>query len=97
MPSINILNKQGLLTDEDRKQPLVHGCEYLTFETCIDLSKPIRLTMYGTYTKISVQHYSRDIASFFTWWTNCVLHDLNGFSGFHNIQFDLNGIEIVNE
>ncbi len=97
MSTINILNKQGLLSEEDRKAPLVHGCEYLTFETNLDLSKPIKVTMYGAYTKISVQHYSRDLAMFFAWWSSFVMCDLNGFSGFHNVQFDLGSIEIVQD
>jgi len=95
MDKINILNKRGLLTDEDRKEILQHGCEWLTFETCLDLSEPIRVIPYGGSKKIGLQQYSRDVASFMCWWTHFVQRDLNGFSGFHNVKFVPVGFEIV--
>lgn len=48
MKSLNIFGKEGYLTEEERKKPLEHGCEYFTFKTCIDLSEPIIVTQYGT-------------------------------------------------
>ena len=87
MRGINILNKQGMLTEEDRKQPLEHGCNRFAFKTCIDLSEPIQVIPYGTSKKHSLQHYSQDVSAFMVWWTNMVMKDLNGFSGFHNVKF----------
>lgn len=94
---INILNKPGMLTDVDRKQPLQHMCEHCNFETCLDLSEPIKVFVYGTRMELPVQLYTRDVASFISWWTENVLPDLNGFSGFHNIKFELQAFELVND
>lgn len=95
MASINILNKEGYLTNEDRKQPIEHGCDYFTFKTCIDLSEPIKVIPYGNLKEYELNKYSIDIASFICWWTNFVHCDLNGFSGFNNLKFELIGFEIV--
>lgn len=92
---INILNKQGMLSDDDRKQPLEHNCEHLWFQTCLDLSKPINVYPFGNTKEITVNQYSSDVASFFTWWTNFVHKDLSGFSGFSNVKFNLVGFKIV--
>lgn len=94
MTNINIFGGEGYLTDEQRKKPLQHGCEHLTFESCIDLSKPIRVIPYGNSKECSLQQYSRDVASFFCWWTNNVHKDLNGFSGLHSAKFELVGFTI---
>ena len=95
MDKINILNKQSLLTDEDRKQPLEHGCNYFTFKTCLDLTKPVKVIPFGNGGKYPISWYSQDIASFICWWTKIVLKDLNGFSGFSNVKFELVGFELV--
>jgi hypothetical protein len=95
MDKINILNKVGLLTAEDRKAPLQHGCDYFTFETCLDLSEPIKVIPYGDPTEVSLQIYSRDIASFICWWTHFVKKDLNGFSGFSHVKFEPVGFVVV--
>jgi hypothetical protein len=94
MGNMNIFGGQGYLTDEQRKKPLQHGCDYFNFESCIDLSKPIRVIPYGNATEFSVEQYSRDVASFFCWWTYNIRKDLNGFSGFHNTKFELVGFVI---
>ena len=94
---INILNKQGMLTDEDRKQRLEHGCSYFTFESCIDLSKGVKVIPYGTKgSKYTIDQYSQDLAAFMCWWTNMVMKDLNGFSGFSHVKFDLSDFELIN-
>jgi len=94
MNKINILNKVGMLTEEDRKQPLEHGCNHFTFKTCIDLSQPIKVIPYGVSKEQSFQAYSQDIASFMVWWTNFVMEDLNGFSGFSHVKFELEGFTL---
>lgn len=43
MDKINILNKPGLLSQEDRKKPLQQGCDYIEFTTCLDLSEPVKM------------------------------------------------------
>lgn len=91
----NILNKEGMLTDSDRKQPLIHSCQYFTFETCIDLSIGVKIKPFGNYDKYSVSRYSQDLASFMCWWNHFVMKDLNGFSGFSHVNFELVGFKIV--
>ena len=93
---INILNKVGLITDEDRKAPLQHGCDFFTFETCLDLSEPIKVIPYGYTTEVSLEIYSKEIASFISWWTKFVQKDLNGFSGFSHVKFEPVGFVIKN-
>lgn len=95
MKEINILNKYGMLTDEDRKQPLEHGCSYFTFKTCIDLSKPVKVIPFGSGGKMPIDWYSQDLASFICWWTHFVQKDLNGFSGFSHVKFEFVGFEVV--
>ena len=94
-PRINILNKIGMLTDEDRKAPLEHGCEYFTFKTNLDLTEPVQVIPYGNSDKFTVQQYSADVAAFICWWTHFVQNDLNGFSGFYHVKFVPVGFEIV--
>ncbi len=85
---MNILNKQGMLTDEDRKQPLEHGCDHVTFRTCLDLSQGVKVESYGG-ADLTVDMYSRDLASFMIFWTTQVWGDLNGFGGLYNAKFEL--------
>ena len=80
-----------MLTAEDRKQKLEHGCKYFTFESCIDLSEPIKVKAYGgggPLARYSIAQYSADVAAFISWWTVMVWKDLNGFSGFSNVKFE---------
>ena len=95
MEKINILNKVGMLTSEDRKEKLQHGCDDFTFETCLDLSEPIKVIPYGNPNEVSLNVYSRNVASFICWWTHFVKKDLNGFYGFHNIKFEPVGFVVV--
>lgn len=85
----NILNKIGMLSEEDGKQPLTHTCNYFTFNTCLDLSKPIQVIPLGNSTEFTANQYSRDLASFIAWHNHFVMKDLNGFSGFSNVKFEL--------
>lgn len=94
MDRINILNKQGFLSDEDRKKPLEHGCDYFTFKTNLDLTEPVKVIPYGSRDTYSVDVYSRDLASFICFWKHFVMKDLNGFSGFHNVKFELVGFTL---
>lgn len=95
MNNINILNKKGFLTDEDKKKPLEHGCEYFIFKTCLDLSEPIEITPYYCSTGfMDYEKYSKDLSSFIVWWTEFVMKDLNGFSVFHNIKYIFNGFKL---
>ena len=90
MSKLNILNKVGLLSDEDRKEPLFHSCHMLSFSSCLDLSDPIKVTYAIPGGQVSIQDYSKDLASFFTWWSYFVHKDLNGFSGMSHIKFEYN-------
>ena len=91
---INILNKNGLLTDSDRKLPLSHTCNYFIFESNIDLSDGVNIKPIGSYKNFTYNQYSQDLCSFMTWWNNFIFHDLNGFNGFRNINFNLIGFTL---
>lgn len=86
---MNLFGGNGYLTDEQRKKPLEHGCSYVTFKTNVDLSELIEVSSHGDF-NVTIENYSRDLASFIAWWTHFVAEDLNGFSGFHNRKFKLN-------
>ena len=93
---INILNKQGMLTKEDRKEDLWHGCHTFEFKSCIDLSKGVDVIPYGRSKQFSLDQYTQDVASFMCWWTTNVMKDLNGFSGFSHVKFRLpEGVELI--
>ena len=94
MNRINILNKVGMLSDEDRKQPISHGCNYFRFESCVDLSSGVKVIPYGNRQMYSINDYSQDLASFMCWWTKFVMKDLNGFSGFSHVKFELVGFKL---
>lgn len=89
MDKYNILNKKGMLSKEDRREPFEHGCSHFTFKTCLDLSEPIKVIPYGSAKIFSIEMYSRDLASFIAYWKHFVLEDLNGFSGFSCVKFEL--------
>lgn len=95
MDKINILNKAGMLTSEDRKQPLEQAGMYFNFKTNLDLTIPIKVIPFGQGGKYPIDWYSQDVASFICWWTKVVLKDLNGFSGFSHVKFELVGFEVV--
>jgi len=84
-----------MLTDLDRKEPLVHGCNYVTFHTNLDLSIPVKVIPYGSTKEMSIQRYSQDLAAFISWWNYFVLKDLNGFSGFSNVEFEFENFKII--
>lgn len=87
MSRINILNKQGFLSSEDRKEPLVHTCDHFTFRTCLDLSEPVLITPLGLSKTAALDKYTQDVSMFISWWMNFVFPDLNGFSGFSGVKF----------
>jgi len=95
MDRLNILNKQGMLTNEDRKQPLSHGCQWFTFQSCIDLSDGVKVIPYVNSDKITINQYSQDLSSFMCWWNYFVMKDLSGFSGFSHVKFELVGFTII--
>ena len=47
--------------------------------------------------KISLQNYSKDVASFICWWTHFVKKDLNGFSGFSHVKFEPQGFDVIQQ
>ena len=97
MDKINILNKQGMLSTEDRKENFSHMCDYVTFETCLDLSKPVKVNPMGMDNRVTIENYTRDISSFISYWNYFVKKDLNGFQGFSGVRFDTSNIEIINQ
>ena len=90
----NMFGTQGYCTDEQRKQSLDHRCNHLDFKSCIDLSVGVKITCFYS-DKVSLTNYTKDIASFMTWWTLNVLPMLNGFSGVDTIKFEIEGFNII--
>lgn len=86
-----------MLTDEDRKQSISHNCECFTFESCLDLSRGIKVIPLVKDKRYPLSWYSRDLASFICWWEHFIMKDLNGFSGFHNINFKIIDCEIYQD
>lgn len=95
MHKLNILNKEGMLTNEDRLQPLSHTCDYFTFTSCLDLSIGVIVTPLGSYKSYPVDVYSKDLASFISWWTYFIMCDLNGFSGFSHVKFTIVECQLI--
>lgn len=98
MHDFNIFNRRGYLTNEERKKPLVHDCEWVRFESNIDLSEPIKVYLISGAKgeKLPLVRYSRDLVTFTWWWTYNILQDLNGFSGFDNLKFELIDFDVDN-
>src|ERR1035437_2592931 len=95
MEGINILNKRGFLTPEDRKHKCSHRGEYFTFETNLDLSIPIKVTPFiSNEGKFNVNQYSVDLAIFMEWWSREVWKILNGFPVFITSNLKLLGLNL---
>ena len=91
---INILNKEGMLSTEDRKEKLCHIEGNFCFTSCLDLSKGVSITtLYGD--KETYRNYSQALSAFISWWRYFVMKDLNGFSGFGCIDFKFNGFKLI--
>ena len=93
MNKMNILNKTGLLTAQDGKALFKHQTANFLFETCLDLSEPVKITAFSR-TEVSANMYSQNIAEFIAYWAYFVRKDLNGFSGFSNVKFEPIGFTI---
>lgn len=93
----NILNKDGLLTDEDIKEGYVQTYGNFTFHTCLDLSEPVKIVPLGTRTEYTLQGYSKDLSSFISNWTYFVKRDLNGFTGFYHVKFELVNFKLIGD
>lgn len=71
------------LTDEERKSKLVRNENCFTFETCIDLSQPIKVSseVYKKDQDRYLEQLAIAISGFMCWWSRDVHKKLNGFSG----------------
>jgi hypothetical protein len=92
---MNFFGGKDYLDDNQRKKILEHGCEYFTFKTCVDLSEPIQVIPYGNLNEFTLNQYSIDISNFICWWSNVILKDLNGVSGFNNLKFEPINFKII--
>lgn len=95
MERINILNKTGMLSKEDRKKALHHNCQWFSFKSNIDLSDGVTVSTFSSMKEIPYEKYSQDLAAFMVWWTKMVMKDLNGFSGFGNIKFEFENFKLI--
>ena len=56
-----------MITEEDRKHPIDHGCKYFKFKSSVDLSIGVQVIPYGYSMEYDVESYSQDLASFMCW------------------------------
>lgn len=79
------------LTEEERKKPFSHVCDYFIFESCVDLSIGIKATPIvpdKSNEMVNPDIIARDVATLTTWWIMNILPTLNGFSGIDTIKWD---------
>ena len=80
-------------TEEERKEHLIHNCEFFQFESCVDLSKgvTIRAIHYELdyILKNKPEALASDSVRFGIWWNNNFHKKLNGFSGIDCVKFTL--------
>lgn len=85
----------ALLSDKERKEPFTRSVYWLSFSSVVDLSEPVVVTMIGTRTEISGNMLAREISAFTAWHVRNILPQLNGFSGYDTIQWNLSTLKIV--
>jgi hypothetical protein len=91
MSRLNILNKEGLLSKQDCKEPLIHGCQHrLSQHALTYLVSPkfrhMELVVRYPYNYAATLHY------FIDWWVYFVKSILNGFSGHSATKVYINWI-----
>lgn len=81
------------LTEDQRKEKIIHNCNYFQFESCADLSigVTIRCLHYGLneILKKKPEILASDSVQFAMWWSRNFHTKLNGFSGIDTIKFTL--------
>ena len=86
---MNILNKTGLISGNDKKIPFTHIGKYLEFKSCLDLSSGVNIKPISDFEILSIEDYSKELSDFIIWFSENIKNDLNGFSGFDNIKYNL--------
>ena len=69
-----------LYSKEERKKPIEHYVDGLTFKSCIDLSDGITITKEAWFNP-TPEKIAQACMTFATWWTLAFHSHLNGFSG----------------
>lgn len=82
------------LTEDERKKTLKHICNHFEFTSCVDLLqvvkiRPLSLTTKNLSSEIAAKLVAADVALFTAWWMIAFHEQLNGFSGFGAIKWDL--------
>jgi hypothetical protein len=81
------------LTEAERKEKIIHNCEYYQFESCVDLSQGVKIKQIyyrdEDLTKTHPEKLAVDVAQFTIWWTYSFHKKLNGFSGIDTIKFEV--------
>ena len=93
-----IPDKNGFYSKEDRKEPLIHNCDFFSFRTHIDLSGGVfvvpldlednRFNLFNEEAKAELATaLAKDVAVFIAWWMLNIYPHLNGFSGIDTIEW----------
>lgn len=79
------------LTQEERKQPISHMCNYFTFKSCADLSQGVKITAITGNPKYKENPnlIAQDVACFTCWWVLTFRENLNGFAGLDTIKWEV--------
>ncbi len=77
-------------TEDECKQTISHICGDHIFESVADLSNGVSITPLDN--ELNLQKYASDIAQFTLWWQGTYWKHLIGFSGIHNVQWNLKHI-----
>lgn len=81
------------LTEAERKEKIIHNCEYYQFESCVDLSEGVKIKQLyyrdDDLIKTNPEKLAADVAQFTIWWTYSFHKKLNGFSGIDTIRFNV--------
>lgn len=78
-----------IYSEEERKKPLIHYVNGLTFKSCVDLSCGISIEKEEWYHPTMDQVVSQTM-TFTAWWIFNIHPHLNGFSGLDTIPIKCN-------
>ena len=79
-----------IYSNEERKKPIEHYVDGLTFRSCVDLSCGITVDKDPWLVTIPPEMLIGQAMNFATWWTLNYHPHLNGFSGIDSVQIKCN-------
>lgn len=77
-------------TEEERKMPLEHYVDGLTFKSCVDLSSGIVIEKSEWMKTVTQEEIVKQTMVFTAWWVFNIHPKLNGFSGLDTVPIKCN-------